>query len=55
VQALRRFYQIRFLLANPAIAQRLGEQGHEHVREHFLITSDIRRHLTLFLHFLHNS
>jgi trehalose synthase len=45
-------YQIRFLLGNPAIAQRLGERGHEHVREHFLITSDIRRHLTLFLHFL---
>jgi trehalose synthase len=45
-------YQIRFLLANPAIAQKLGENGHEHVREHFLITSDIRRHLTLFLHFL---
>jgi trehalose synthase len=48
-------YQIRLLLANPAIAQRLGEQGHEHVREHFLITSDIRRHLTLFLHFLRGS
>ena len=45
-------YQIRLLLGNPAIAQRLGEQGHEHVRENFLITSDIRRHLTLFLHFL---
>jgi trehalose synthase len=45
-------YQIRFLLANPGIAQKLGENGHEHVREHFLITSDIRRHLTLFLHFL---
>lgn len=45
-------YQIRLLLGNPAIAQRLGERGHEHVREHFLITSDMRRHLTLFLHFL---
>ncbi|HUJ82238.1 MAG TPA: glycosyltransferase [Candidatus Acidoferrales bacterium] len=45
-------FQIRLLLGNPAIAQRLGERGHEHVREHFLITSDIRRHLTLFLHFL---
>jgi trehalose synthase len=45
-------YQIRFLLSNPAIARRLGERGHEHVREHFLITSDVRRHLTLFLHFL---
>jgi trehalose synthase len=45
-------YQIRFLLSNPGIAHRLGENGHEHVREHFLITSDVRRHLTLFLHFL---
>lgn len=45
-------YQIRFLLSNPAIAQKLGERGHEHVREHFLITSNVRRYLTLFLHFL---
>jgi len=45
-------YQIRFLLSNPAIAKRLGERGHEHVREHFLITSSVRRYLTLFLHFL---
>lgn len=44
-------YQIRFLLSNPGIAQRLGERGHEHVREHFLITSNVRRYLTLFLHF----
>lgn len=44
-------YQIRFLLSNPGIAQRLGEQGHEHVRENFLITTNVRRYLTLFLHF----
>lgn len=42
-------YQVRFLLSNPALAQRLGEQGHEHVREHFLITSQVRRHLTACL------
>ncbi len=42
-------YQIRFLLSNPEMAQRLGEQGHEHVREHFLITSNVKRYLTLFL------
>jgi trehalose synthase len=47
-------YQIRYLLSNPAIAVRLGEQGHEHVREHFLITSNARRYLTLFLHLLGN-
>jgi len=45
-------YQIRFLLSNPPIAQRLGENAHEYVREHFLITSNVRRYLTLFLHFL---
>jgi trehalose synthase len=43
-------YQIRFLLSHPSLAQRLGEQGHEHVREHFLITSNVRRYLALFLH-----
>lgn len=48
-------YQIRFLLSNPAIAQRLGEHGHEHVREHFLITSNAKRYLTLFLHLLAQS
>ena len=45
-------YQIRFLLSNPHIAQRLGERGYEHVRENFLITSNVRRWLTLFLHLL---
>lgn len=43
-------YQIRFLLAHPDIAHRLGEQGHEHVRENFLITGNLKRYLTLFLH-----
>ncbi len=45
-------YQIRFLLSNPAIAVKLGEQGHERVREQFLITSNAKRYLTLFLHLL---
>ncbi len=45
-------YQIRFLLSNPGLAERLGEQGHEHVREHFLITSNAKQYLTLFLHSL---
>jgi len=43
-------YQIRYLLSHPDIARRLGEQGHEHVRENFLITGNVRRYLTLFLH-----
>jgi len=42
-------YQIRYLLSNPALAKKLGEQGHEHVRENFLITSNVKRYLTLFL------
>lgn len=46
-------YQIRFLLSNPALAARLGQQGHDHVREHFLITTNAKRYLTLFLHLLH--
>jgi trehalose synthase len=45
-------YQIRLLLSNPALAQRLGTHGHDHVREHFLITSNARRYLVLFLHLL---
>jgi trehalose synthase len=43
-------YQIRFLLSHPEIARRLGEQGYEHVRENFLITGNVKRYLTLFLH-----
>lgn len=45
-------YQVRYLLSNPAVAQRLANHGHEHVREQFLITSAIGRYLTLFLHSL---
>jgi trehalose synthase len=44
-------YQIRYLLSNPNIAARLAEWGYEHVRENFLITSNVRRYLTLFQHF----
>ncbi len=45
-------YQIRFLLSHPGLAERLGEHGHEHVREQFLITSNVKSYLTLFLHLL---
>ena len=48
-------YQIRFLLANPAFAEKLGAQGHEHVREHFLLTSNVKHYLTLFLHLMRSS
>lgn len=42
-------YQMRYLLSNPAIAARLGENGYEHVRANFLITSNVKRYLVLFL------
>jgi trehalose synthase len=42
-------YQIRFLLSHPQIAAKLGEHGHEHVKENFLITQKLKRYLTLFL------
>ncbi len=42
-------YQIRFLLSHPEIATKLGENGHEHVKENFLITQKLKRYMTLFL------
>jgi trehalose synthase len=42
-------YQIRFLLSHPEIAARLGEQGHQHVKENFLITQNLKSYLALFL------
>jgi trehalose synthase len=42
-------YQIRFLLSHPEIAAKLGESGHQHVKENFLISQKLKRYLTLFL------
>ena len=42
-------YQIRFLLSHPEIAARLAEQGHQHVKENFLITNNLKHYLTLFM------
>jgi trehalose synthase len=42
-------YQIRFLLSHPDIAAKLGESGHLHVKENFLISEKLKRYLTLFL------
>ena len=42
-------YQIRFLLSNPDFAARLGENGHEHIKENFLVTHNLKRYLLLFL------
>ena len=42
-------FRIRYLLHRPEIARRLGQQAREFVRQHFLITRDIREYLTLMI------
>lgn len=41
-------YQIRYLLGHPEVAKKLGEYGHEFVKEEFLIIRNLRRYLLLF-------
>ncbi len=41
-------YQIRYLLTHPDFARQLGKQGREHVRENFLMTTNLKRWLLLF-------
>jgi trehalose synthase len=41
-------YQIRYLLTHPDFAQQLGRNGREHVKENFLITTNVKRWLLLF-------
>jgi trehalose synthase len=41
-------YQIRYLLTHPEIAEQLGRNGREHVKENFLITSSLKRWLVLY-------
>jgi trehalose synthase len=43
-------YQIRFLLSHPEIAKRLGEHGHQYVKENFLVTQNLKCYVVLFLH-----
>jgi len=40
-------YQIRYLLTHPDFARQLGQNGYEHVKENFLMTTDLRRWLLL--------
>jgi len=40
-------YQIRYLLTHPEFAVQLGRNGHEHVKENFLMTTNLRRWLLL--------
>jgi trehalose synthase len=41
-------YQIRYLLTHPEFARQLGKQGREHVRENFLMTTNLKRWLLLY-------
>jgi trehalose synthase len=42
-------YALRQILANPDYGRWLGKNGREHVRQHFLITREIRDYLLTFL------
>ncbi|GIX49444.1 MAG: glycosyl transferase family 1 [Candidatus Tectimicrobiota bacterium] len=42
-------FRLRYLLSHPRAAQRMGAQGREHVRRHFLITRHVRDYLMLML------
>jgi trehalose synthase len=42
-------YALRQILANPEYGRWLGRNGQEHVRQHFLITREIRDYLLMFL------
>lgn len=46
-------YQIRYLLSNPDVRERLGKYGREHVREKFLITRILRNYLLLMIALQH--
>ncbi len=41
-------YQMRYLLTHPDFAQQLGRNGREHVKENFLMTTNLKRWLLLF-------
>jgi trehalose synthase len=40
-------YQMRYLLTHPDYAKQLGQNGREHVKENFLMTTNLRRWLLL--------
>ena len=40
-------YQMRYLLTHPDFAKQLGKNGREHVKENFLMTTNLRRWLLL--------
>ena len=42
-------YQVRLLLSDPKMAKGLGDRGHEHVKENFLISHSLARYMGMFL------
>ena len=41
-------YQMRYLLTHPEFAEQMGKNGREHVKENFLMTTNVKRWLLLF-------
>lgn len=41
-------FLIRYLLTHPDFAKRIGVSGREHVKENFLMTTNVKRWLLLF-------
>jgi trehalose synthase len=46
-------FAVKQLLNSPAYAQKLGENGREHIRNNFLITRHLRDYMLLFLSLYH--
>lgn len=46
-------HAVKQLLQNPEYAKKLGENGHEHVKQNFLLTRHVRDYLLLFLSLFH--
>ncbi|MDD5397811.1 MAG: glycosyl transferase family 1, partial [Dehalococcoidia bacterium] len=42
-------YALKQLLSNPDYAAWLGKNGHEHVKQNFLITRHVKEYLLLFI------
>lgn len=42
-------FAIKQLLNSPAYAKKLGENGHEHIKNNFLLTRHLRDYMLLFL------
>ena len=46
-------FALKQLLSSPEYAQKLGENGREHIKNNFLITRHIRDYMLLFLSLFH--